>query len=96
MLNIKEKYKNMPICHAHDIIRDLACEIKYIGETLQYDRSAIDEQISKLIGCTEKILEIANYATDRGQRMEDRLKEYRSKIEKLGFKRIKNLILLKG
>jgi hypothetical protein len=78
-MKIIEKYKNVPICHLHNIIQDIAND-------LENSNNFSESSLVKL----HKITELSIVAEHKGQRMENRLKEYKKMIENLGFKRIKN------
>ena len=88
---------NPTICSRHDDIIKLAKEI----ESHQYERFRNTDDAEALLTDIENLLwnighmaaEIISetkLAKESGQNMEDRLCEYKSAIEDLGFKRIKD------
>jgi hypothetical protein len=70
------------ICGHHATIMRKCEEIKYA-----YLENLDSDDINQLI---EDIYEEARLALIDGQKLEDRLKEYRSAIESLGFERVKS------
>jgi hypothetical protein len=72
------------ICGYHTDIMRKCEEIQHA-----YESNLTSDDIAQLIS---EIYEAARLALISGQSMEDRLKEYRSAIEKLGFER-KNYII---
>ena len=86
---VKEKIminkNNKTICDRHTNILNIAeecCRMKFSEESAQ-------ESFNYLIDKMDDIHRLAREALDDGQNMEDRLDEYRSAIEALGFERIK-------
>jgi len=75
----KEDLENIPICHIHNIIQDKCAELVNID----------DFNKDKVLELANDILELSFIAEDMGQRMENRLREYKESIEALGFERIK-------
>ncbi len=87
-MNQKFNLTNTPICHVHNFIQDECLEIiKAIQESPLKD-TIKEEIIEQRIA---KILYMCKVAEEQGQKMEDRLKEYRGKIESLGFIRAKKI-----
>ena len=76
---------NKTICDRHVNILDITedcCRMKFSEESAQ-------ENFNYLIDKMDDIHRLAREALDDGQNMEDRLDEYRTAIESLGFERIK-------
>ena len=76
---------NKTICDRHTNILDIAedcCRMKFSEE---YARESFNYLIDKM----DDIHRLAREALDDGQNMEDRLDEYRTAIESLGFERVK-------
>jgi len=76
------------ICNIHAQIGTLVQ--KLYG--LQYGDN-IEQLRSEIETIANEMLRLIDQATDAGQSMEDRLKDYRNAIENLGFKRNKNGII---
>jgi len=74
------------ICNIHAQIGTLTQQLF----KLDYNNTTLKSEIDEI---ATELLRLIDLATDAGQSMEDRLKEYRNAIEKLGFKRNKNGIL---
>lgn len=74
--------KNDFICTYHKIIQENA---KKIIKILNSENKEINNDL------IEEILLSVKYATNAGKRMEQRLNEYKDSIERLGFKRTKEL-----
>jgi len=77
---------NENICNYHNLIKSKAEEIIRIKER---DYDDIKSLLSDVQSLADDIYSAADYALDAGQRMEDRLKDYRNSIEGLGFLREK-------
>lgn len=87
MKNINLNLTNTPICHIHSFIQDECVLIIEEIQELQLNNTVKQEIIEQRIA---KILYMCQIAEEQGQKMENRLKEYRNAIESLGFKRVKN------
>lgn len=78
----------MSLCNSHDTIiywnksikKDIKAYIKKHPES--------EEFFQDTLNCINKSIEETREAKRKGQRMENRLKNYRNSIEKLGFQRI--------
>ena len=66
------------ICSLHDDIAQLGSEI--------LQKEGVSKEVKRM---AEEIVELAGRAKERGQSMEDRLREYHSAITSIGFKRVK-------
>ena len=76
---------NKTICDRHTNILNIAedcCRMKFSEESAQ-------ESFNYLIDKMDDIYRLTREALDDGQNMEDRLDEYRTAIESLGFERVK-------
>jgi len=76
---------NKTICDRHTNILDITeecCRMKFSEE---YAEDNFDYLIDKM----NDIHKLAREALDNGQNMEDRLYEYKTAIEELGFQRVK-------
>ena len=73
------------ICSVHDEIYDFAYDIEALIDDLDILKKHKTPILSKL----KKIKSDAKEAKEYGQRMEDRMSEYRYAIEELGFVRKK-------
>lgn len=82
-MNFNIDLTNTPICHVHNFIQDTCTEILNV-----LDNTIKSEQIAIKIN---KIIYMSKLAEEQGQKMEDRLKEYRKAIEELGFIRAKKI-----
>ena len=72
------------ICKDHDDILDLIADIEDLIDILETSKKSITNRIKrKLI----KIYDLTLHAKDSGQSMENRLSQYRHRIEDLGFRR---------
>lgn len=83
-----EEFKQL-ICILHDEIYSLAKEV----EETDFLGCAILELPEKMEELKENMRQIQSYslqAKKRGQAMENRMREYKAAIEKLGFKRIES------
>ena len=78
------------ICNIHNQIIQLAESISKISIYRYDDRGDLKGEIDDMIF---KIIELTNKALDCGQKMEDRLRDYRETIESLGFKRDKKGVI---
>jgi hypothetical protein len=74
------------ICSYHQDIIDFAKKIQNFREK---DYETVADLLSDVEYLASKIEELGEYALVAGQKMEDRLVEYKHGIESLGFKRIK-------
>lgn len=82
----KRRLKKELICHTHDYIEQAAEQI------INFDLSQLtiqeiieaETEIHRLAG---RIIELVEYAKERGCAMEDRLQTYSDAIENLGFVR---------
>ena len=79
------------ICRIHDDIMEKSSEImsldKYINKE---DCEDLLGRLEEALSLASDIYNLAHEAKGCGQRMEDRLSEYKSSIEDLGFIRKKN------
>lgn len=84
---MSKSLKQMPICHVHNIVEDLLTDSRSDLMKIKYikDDSYKDEMISKVCDNISQSLEFLKIALDKGQRMEDRLRLYKTTIESLGF-----------
>jgi hypothetical protein len=73
------------ICDLHDEIYDLA---KQINNLKVRNYETIEDALADTQSMADDILTLAVNAKDAGIRMENRLSEYKSAIESLGFYRI--------
>lgn len=71
--------EDMGLCEIHDYISK---DIEDVLENL--DLLHYESEIKRLDTC----LDLLKIAKQKGQSMEDRLKDYRRAIERLGFKRV--------
>jgi len=81
----KRTPKKRPICDVHNDICELALDVMADVDdqiSLQKDKRHIFKKL-------QKILDNAQEALQYGQKMEDRLMEYKNTIEDIGFKRKK-------
>lgn len=78
MLDVKT-LKNMPICYIHSMIQDKCTEL------INSDDLSSDQ----ILEIADDILQLSFIAEEQGYKMENRLREYRESIEKLGFERHK-------
>jgi len=82
---VKRKPTKRMICDVHDEIQELALDVE----------AAIDDMIplkkdkQPIIKLLRRIIADAKEAKEYGQSMEDRLSDYKSNIESLGFQRKK-------
>ena len=74
------------ICSNHDDIMELVSEIEELIDKMNTSNKSI---ISKIKSRLRKIDKTTMYAKESGQSMENRLSDYRNRIEELGFKRIR-------
>jgi hypothetical protein len=80
------KAKKELICTTHDKIETAAQEIADID----FNSLQVNDIIptgDRIIYLAERIIELVEYAKERGQSMEDRLSAYLNAIEDLGFVR---------
>lgn len=85
-MNFNIDLTNTPICHVHNFIQDECVEIMSAIQESPIKDTIKEEIIEQRIA---KILYMCQKAEEQGQKMEDRLKEYRNAIEALGFIRAK-------
>lgn len=74
------------ICTAHDKIKDIGDELSCI-DIKAMQMGEIDELQEQLNNWGMELVELADWALERGQAMEDRLYKYLNAIEDLGFTR---------
>jgi len=86
-MNFNIDLTNTPICHIHNFIQDECIEIMSAIQESPIKDTIKEEIIEQRLA---KILYMCKKAEEQGQKMENRLKEYRNAIESLGFKRVKN------
>ncbi len=87
-MNFNIDLTNTPICHVHNFIQDECVEIMSAIQESPLKDTIKEEIIEQRIA---KILYMSKLAEEQGQKMEDRLKEYRSGIEAMGFIRAKKM-----
>jgi hypothetical protein len=85
---LKMDKKRRAICNVHFEIDDLIHDIRQLKPILSYD--TLKDYETKLNEILVKMKILVIEATEAGQAMEDRLKEYRLAIEDLGFARDKD------
>lgn len=85
----------MCICHIHDVIKDNITNLILDLEDMinnnnlsSSDEKTINNSILNLMYIKDNVIT----ANNKAQKMEDRLKEYKTTIEGLGYKRIKNVV----
>ena len=76
----------MYICNSHDKIIKLANQIQQFTER---DFETVKEALDEIESLAWDIRTEAETALEMGKKMEDRLGEYSSAIEDLGFKRVR-------
>ena len=76
---------NKTICDRHTNILEIAEECV----RMKFHEESAEEDFNYFINKMDDIHRLAREALDDGQNMEDRLDEYRTAIESLGFQRIK-------
>lgn len=74
--------KHRFICYIHDDIMTMCDELQIMLNNIPLKKNKITDKIKKMRCYTED-------AKEHGQSMENRLKSYKSKIEEIGFKRVK-------
>lgn len=85
-MNFNIDLTNTPICHIHNFIQDECIEIMSVIQESPIKDTIKEEIIEQRLA---KILYMCKKAEEQGQKMENRLKEYRNAIEALGFIRAK-------
>lgn len=85
-MNFNIDLTNTPICHIHNFIQDECIEIMSAIQESPIKDTIKEEIIEQRLA---KILYMCKKAEEQGQKMENRLKEYRNAIEALGFIRAK-------
>ena len=81
------KRKRVNICDDHDAVREKVCEALVMVEEVEAGEPLTKKQRKKLLTLLRGIQRHNEYATESGQSMEDRLREYRDGVERMGFKR---------
>lgn len=76
---------NKTICDRHTNILDITEDCG----RMKFSEEYAEENFNYLIDKMDDIHKLAREALDDGQNMEDRLDEYRTAIEELGFQRVK-------
>jgi hypothetical protein len=69
-----------PICSVHDWCQDKLCEAL----------ECLNPEQNYIAGIIQDVICAISIAKEKGQKMEDRLTEYREAIETLGFGRVRN------
>lgn len=77
---------NQNICDYHKIIQDKSNEISKL-KAKNYE--TVEDLLDEVQSLADDIYSIVDYALEAGQRMENRLKDYKNTIEGLGFERVK-------
>lgn len=76
------------LCNSHDTVMYWNKEAKRALKAYIKSHPDSEDFLNIVLDCANKSIEETRIAKKKGQRMESRLKSYRSSIEKLGFQRI--------
>jgi hypothetical protein len=79
----KDRYDDMLVCHIQNVIQDIIVDL--ISIISKEEKLNIEDFVDKL----SSVYELSKTAEFKGQKMENRMREYRQAIEKLGFKRVR-------